>query len=57
VDLVGLTEIAEMLGVSIQRIDQLARRDDFPEPIAVLAAGRIWWRADIEDWAKGTGRL
>jgi prophage regulatory protein len=57
VDLVGLTEIAEMLGVSAQRVDQLARRDDFPEPVAVLAAGRIWRRGDIERWARGTGRL
>jgi prophage regulatory protein len=57
VDLVGLTEIAERLGVSAQRVDQLARRDDFPEPVAVLAAGRIWRLGDIEDWAKSTGRL
>jgi predicted DNA-binding transcriptional regulator AlpA len=57
VDLVGLTEIAERLGVSAQRVDQLARRDDFPEPVAVLAAGRIWRLGDIEDWAKSTSRL
>jgi prophage regulatory protein len=57
VDLVGLTEIAEMLGVSAQRVDQLARRDDFPEPVAVLAAGRIWRLGDIEHWAESTGRL
>jgi prophage regulatory protein len=56
VDLVGLTEIAEMLGVSAQRVDQLARRDDFPEPVAVLAAGRIWRLGDIERWAESTGR-
>lgn len=57
VDLMGLTEIAEMLGVSRQRIDQLAHTDDFPEPVAELAAGRIWERADVEAWARATGRL
>ena len=57
VDLVGVTEIAEMLGVSKQRADQLAKRTDFPEPEASLAAGRIWSRADIERWAAETGRI
>jgi prophage regulatory protein len=56
-DLVGLTEIAEILGVSRQRAGQLADGDDFPEPISVLAAGRVWKRADIEAWARRTGRL
>ncbi len=57
VDLVGLTEIAELLGVSRQRVDQLAQGDDFPEPVSVLAAGRVWKRADVEAWARETGRL
>lgn len=57
-DLVGIAEVAELLGVSTQRVDQLARdHDDFPEPVAELAAGRIWERADVEAWAKATGRL
>lgn len=56
VDLVGLTEIAD-LGVSRQRVDQLAQGDDFPEPVSVLAAGRVWKRADVEAWARETGRL
>jgi prophage regulatory protein len=58
VDLVGLTEIARLLGISRQRVDQLLRTDEaFPEPIATLSAGRIWERADIESWARATGRL
>ena len=56
-DLVGLTEIAEILGISRQRVGQLAEGDDFPEPISVLAAGRVWKRTDIEAWARRTGRL
>ncbi len=55
--LVGLSEIAQMLGLTRQRVDQLARLPDFPEPDAVLTAGRIWKREDIETWARETGRL
>jgi predicted DNA-binding transcriptional regulator AlpA len=55
--LVGLTEIAEMLGVSRQYTDRLARKDDFPQPEAVITAGRIWRRDEIEAWARETGRL
>jgi predicted DNA-binding transcriptional regulator AlpA len=55
--LVGVTEIAQMLGVSPQRVIQLCQKPDFPEPTAVLANGRIWHRADVEEWAKQTGRI
>jgi predicted DNA-binding transcriptional regulator AlpA len=54
--LMGTSEIAEFLGVTNQRVDQLARRPGFPEPVAVLAAGRIWSRSHIEAWARRTGR-
>jgi prophage regulatory protein len=57
-DLVGLTEIAEMLDLSRQRVDQIVRADPrFPEPVAVIAAGRIWRRSDVERWARRDGRL
>jgi predicted DNA-binding transcriptional regulator AlpA len=51
-DLVGISEVAEMLGgVTRQRADQLTRRGrDFPAPIAELRAGRIWVRADVQAW-------
>ena len=55
-DLVGLTEIAEMLGVSRQRVHQLAVTEGFPLPAADLASGRVWERKTIEKWAKATGR-
>lgn len=57
VDLAGLTEIGEMLGVSKQRAAQLTQRPDFPPPVSVLAAGRIWRRDDVEKWAKANGRM
>lgn len=57
-DLVGVAEIAGMLGVTRQRINAIvATHDDFPEPVAELSAGRIWLRKDIETWARKTGRL
>jgi prophage regulatory protein len=56
-DLVGVAEIAELLGVTTQRVDQLARTDEFPAPVAVISAGRIWKRTDVEKWARARGRL
>lgn len=51
---VGAGEIAQLLGVSRQRVHELAQtHDDFPEPIARLS-GRtpVWDRAQVENWAK-----
>jgi predicted DNA-binding transcriptional regulator AlpA len=56
-NLMGATEIAELLGVTRQRVQQLAKMDGFPDPYDVLTMGAIWLRADIEAWARETGRL
>jgi predicted DNA-binding transcriptional regulator AlpA len=48
--LVGAHEIRLLLGVSRQRVYQLATRSDFPRPIAELAQGKIWALTDIEAW-------
>ena len=40
--LMGLKEIADLLGVSRQRAGQLAATKGFPEPVARLAAGPIY---------------
>lgn len=56
--LVGVAEIAKMLGISRQRVDELLRTDPaFPEPAARLTAGRVWETADVERWARETGRI
>jgi predicted DNA-binding transcriptional regulator AlpA len=55
--LVGSAEIAAMLDVSRQRVQQLISREDFPEPEVVLAMGKVWKRADVLAWAKAHGRL
>lgn len=55
--LVGVSEIAELFGVSRQRADRIIKgSSDFPDPEAILSAGRIWKRADVEAWARRTGR-
>jgi len=56
--LVGVGEIARMLGISRQRINKIAQTDPaFPKPEAELMSGRVWKRADVERWAKKVGRL
>ena len=51
-DLVGAAEIARLLGdLSRQRVQQLVRSDGFPEPVARLDMGKVWWRDDVERWA------
>ncbi|MFC6154044.1 helix-turn-helix transcriptional regulator [Nocardioides yefusunii] len=55
-NLAGAAEIAELLNVSRQRVHQLTEGDDFPDPVAVLKAGKIWERADVVAWAREHGR-
>lgn len=60
--LVGTAEIAAMLGVSRQRVDQIVDSyEDFPAPEAELSAGRVWSRTAVETWIhahpdRGPGR-
>jgi prophage regulatory protein len=50
-ELLGVAEIADLLGVSRQRVNQLVKSDpSFPKPLAELTAGRIWAKSDIERW-------
>lgn len=59
-DLVGYKEAGPLLGVTYQRVQQLAKREDFPAPIATLAMGPVYTRASIEAfdkvWERRTGR-
>lgn len=54
--LVAAEEIRVMLGLSRQRVSQLAAEDTFPAPVAMLSVGRVWLREDIEEWARQHGR-
>lgn len=50
--LMGLTEIAEALGLSRGRVNNITRQHaDFPPPIAELAQGRVWDAETVREWA------
>lgn len=51
-EVVGATEVADLLGVTPTRVYQLLahKNPPFPEPIATLGAGRIWRTADVVSW-------
>jgi hypothetical protein len=54
--LVGVSEVASMLGVSRQRLAILRQRHEFPAPVAELAAGPIWRAGDLSTFASGWRR-
>lgn len=60
-DLAGVAEAAELLGVSKRRVRELQQvHSDFPAPAAELRAGPVWLRPDLVAWAakwpRRTGR-
>lgn len=46
----GVSEVAEVLGISRQRVSKLRERPDFPDPIGELAQGPIWDLEAVEGW-------
>jgi predicted DNA-binding transcriptional regulator AlpA len=56
-ELMASGDIAKLLGITQQRVDQLSRTGKMPEPVATVSLGRIWLRSEIEAWARETGRL
>ena len=56
ITLVGIRELADLLGVTRQRASQIAAMRTFPAPLAKLAAGPVWNKASLtwflEDWAR-----
>ncbi len=59
-DIIGVAEVAGLLGVSKQRASELARSPEFPRPIVVLAAGPVWRKTSIArhiaTWIRHPGR-
>ncbi|MGP1283152.1 MAG: AAA family ATPase [Parasphingopyxis sp.] len=52
-ELLGLAEVADMLGVTKQNVaNWRSRREDFPAPIANLKSGPVWSTDSIVDWAE-----
>lgn len=56
VEIMGVAEIAALLGISRQRVHQLSASEGFPAPYAQLQAGTFWRRSDILAWMRTTGR-
>ena len=55
-DLVSTTEAGEILGVSRQRVLQLAERDDFPEPVRLGQRDLLWSADALRRFARGWDR-
>jgi chromosome partitioning protein len=55
-ELLGLSEVAELLGASRQTVSNWRqRRQGFPQPAAELKSGPIWTRSAIVAWATANG--
>jgi hypothetical protein len=62
--LVGAAEVARLLGVSKQRLHQILSGEDRdpspPKPVARLAGGSVWRKADwslfLDTWPRRSGR-
>jgi hypothetical protein len=52
--LVGIAEIADLLGVTKNTAVKYTRRPDFPEPLDRLASGPVWSRQALDGWARAT---
>jgi predicted DNA-binding transcriptional regulator AlpA len=50
--LVGVAEAAAVLGWDKRRIFTYLGRGSFPQPVAMLASGRVWRRSDVEAFAR-----
>jgi predicted DNA-binding transcriptional regulator AlpA len=55
-EVVGVAEAAAILGWDKRRVFTYISRGSFPEPVALLASGRVWRRSDIEAYAKAWRR-
>lgn len=55
-DLVTGAEAARRLGVSRERLRQLAARGDFPPPLGTLGRATVWRSSDVAEWAAKRGR-
>jgi predicted DNA-binding transcriptional regulator AlpA len=49
-NILGTAEVADVLGVSKQRIANLRKLAEFPDPVVHLASTPLWDRSDILDF-------
>lgn len=55
-DLVGVTEIAEMLDVHRVTVAKWRQKGILPKPDFELPKRPLWERSTIEEWVRVTGR-
>lgn len=56
--LVGTYEVAQLAGVTAQAVSNwMARRPDFPEPLAHLASGPVWDGPLMRQWLRKNGLI
>jgi predicted DNA-binding transcriptional regulator AlpA len=53
-DLVGVPEIAEMLGATRRTVWRYVSRPEFPDPAAEVNRKRLWERGAVMEWARAT---
>ena len=51
-DLLGLTDIADMLGIELTTANMRAYRETLPPPVAKLSNGRVWFRPHVVAYIK-----
>lgn len=51
-ELVTGAEAARRLGLSRERIRQLASRPDFPRPLGTVGRATVWRWRDLADWSE-----
>lgn len=52
----GVGEMAWVMGVTRQRVFRIIRSPEFPEPLYKQIACDFWRVADVQEWARRTGR-
>ena len=55
-ELVSAPVIAELLGISRQRVHQLQSTPGFPAPLVVLRTGPVWDRRAVEAYSRASRR-
>lgn len=56
-DLVTGAEIGRRLGISRERVRQLAQRADFPPPIGRLGSANVWGWDAVDEWRRASDRV
>jgi hypothetical protein len=56
-NLVGISEIAKAMGVSRQRVHQLAVADWWPLPITTIGKAHVYDMEEVREALKGRGRV